>query len=32
MGNVQSGKTANMAGLMAMVADNGFNTSLYYPE
>ena len=25
MGNVQSGKTANMAGLMAMVADNGFN-------
>lgn len=25
MGNVQSGKTANMAGLMAMAADNGFN-------
>lgn len=25
IGNVQSGKTANMAGLMAMAADNGFN-------
>lgn len=25
VGNVQSGKTANMAGLMAMAADNGFN-------
>lgn len=25
MGNVQSGKTANMAGVMAMAADNGFN-------
>lgn len=25
MGNVQSGKTANMAGLMAMANDNGFN-------
>lgn len=25
IGNVQSGKTANMAGLMAMGADNGFN-------
>src|SRR5699024_6311022 len=25
MGNVQSGKTANMAGLMAMAADHGFN-------
>lgn len=25
VGNVQSGKTANMAGLMSMAADNGFN-------
>lgn len=25
LGNVQSGKTANMAGLMAMAADNGWN-------
>ncbi len=25
IGNVQSGKTANMAGLMAMAADNGWN-------
>lgn len=25
VGNVQSGKTANMAGLIAMAADNGFN-------
>ncbi|MEJ7385979.1 hypothetical protein WL512_11625, partial [Staphylococcus epidermidis] len=25
VGNVQSGKTANMAGLMAQAADNGFN-------
>ncbi|MFQ3905227.1 hypothetical protein ABLV94_05590 [Staphylococcus sp. Mo2-7] len=25
VGNVQSGKTANMAGLMAMATDNGFN-------
>lgn len=25
IGNVQSGKTANMAGLMALAADNGFN-------
>lgn len=25
VGNVQSGKTANMAGLMAMAADSGFN-------
>ena len=25
VGNVQSGKTANMAGLMAMAADNGWN-------
>lgn len=25
IGNVQSGKTANMAGVMAMAADNGFN-------
>lgn len=25
VGNVQSGKTANMAALMAMAADNGFN-------
>lgn len=25
IGNVQSGKTANMAALMAMAADNGFN-------
>ena len=25
VGNVQSGKTANMAGLMAMAADHGFN-------
>lgn len=25
IGNVQSGKTANMAGLVAMAADNGFN-------
>lgn len=25
IGDVQSGKTANMAGLMAMAADNGFN-------
>lgn len=25
VGNVQSGKTANMTGLMAMAADNGFN-------
>lgn len=25
VGNVQSGKTANMAGLMALAADNGFN-------
>ena len=25
VGNVQSGKTANMSGLMAMAADNGFN-------
>ena len=26
VGNVQSGKTANMTGLIAMAADNGFNT------
>ncbi|WP_259340672.1 Z1 domain-containing protein [Staphylococcus gallinarum] len=25
VGNVQSGKTANMAGLMSLAADNGFN-------
>jgi hypothetical protein len=25
IGNVQSGKTANMAGLMSMAADHGFN-------
>ncbi|MEX6040469.1 hypothetical protein AB6G53_03005 [Staphylococcus haemolyticus] len=32
MGNVQSGKTANMAGLMAMAQTMVLITSLYYPE